>query len=233
MQKTVYSTESVHDPGTLIQRLPLRSQVRAVIRTWIVDGILRSGARIQEPGLAARLGVSRTPIREALLSLERDGFVRSEQGRGFTVVPLSVELIQHIYPLLGSLERLALRLIGPDAADACPQLRRINDQIGSSGKDTMRQFTLDRQWHELLLERCPDRRLLEMIKDHTALIRRFDGAVTRGVADLSMSCRQHADVLGAIEAGDIHAASDFLEEHWNACIEPVAKWLGDHAHGGG
>ena len=207
----------------MIQREPLRVQIRDVVRNWIVDGKLTHTDRLTEPDLADRLGVSRTPLREALLDLERDGFVLAEPGKGFRVVPLSIEMIHETYPIIGTLERLALRTCGSAAAQGCPGLRRINDKIAASQSRPERQFKLDRRWHELLLQSCSNKRLLKMIKDLTEVIRRFDRALVRGVADLSSSCRQHAEILDALEAGDVTDAADRLEQHWVGCIQPVER----------
>ncbi len=212
----------------MIHREPLRVQIRDVIRNWIVAGRLSPTDRLTEPALADRLGVSRTPLREALLDLERDGFVLAEPGKGFRVIPLSIEMIHETYPILGALERLALRTCGSAAAQGCLELRRINDKIGASKSHPERQFKLDRRWHELLLQPCPNKRLLTMIRDLTEIIRRFDRALVRGVADLSSSCRQHAEILDALEAGDVTDAADRLEHHWVGCIEPVERWLRKH-----
>ena len=212
----------------MIHREPLRVQIRDVIRNWIVEGRLSPTDRLTEPALAERLGVSRTPLREALLDLERDGFVLAEPGKGFRVIPLSIEMIHETYPILGALERLALRTCGSGAAQGCLELRRINNKIAESKSHPARQFKLDRRWHELLLQPCSNRRLLKMIRDLTEIIRRFDRALVRGVADLSSSCRQHAEILDALEAGDVTEAADRLEHHWVGCIEPVERWLRKH-----
>lgn len=111
----------------MIERSSLRTQVGDVVRKWITEGKLRPGIRIQEPKMAAQLGVSRTPLREALFQLERDGLVRSDPGKGFRVVPISVAMIREAYPILGALERLALHSSGPVVKRACGELRRIND----------------------------------------------------------------------------------------------------------
>lgn len=212
----------------MINRVPLRVQIRDVIRNWIVDGRLSHSNRLTEPAMAERLGVSRTPLREALLDLERDGFVIAEPGKGFRVLPLSVEMIHESYPILGTLESLALRSCGSAAAQSCTELRRINAKIAASKSHPDRQFKLDRQWHELLLHSCPNKRLIKMIRDLTEIIRRFDCALVRGVADLSTSCRQHTEILDALEAGDTTNAADLLEQHWVGCIEPVERWLQKH-----
>ncbi len=209
----------------MFERETLRGRVRDLLREWIIEGELQPGERIAEPDMAGRLGVSRTPVREALLHLEREGFVASEVGKGFRVVSVSIEMIHETYPIIGALERLALHQAGLPATEACRALRRINADLRDADRDTNRQCVLDKDWHVRLLEGCPNRRLLELITSHTQLIRRFDFGSRRGVADLEVSCRQHDEVLDDMEAGELEAAGIHLERHWVSCIEPVEAWL--------
>ena len=95
--------------GTRILRMPLRQEARKAVLEWILDGTLSPGSDVNEASLAASLGVSRTPLREALLALEQDGFLVSETGRGFRVVPLTERDVEEIYPMLWTLEGLAVR----------------------------------------------------------------------------------------------------------------------------
>jgi DNA-binding GntR family transcriptional regulator len=95
-----------------IQRLSLRDQVRDELAGWLNDGRLKPGQRLEEERLARAMGVSRTPLREALASLARDGLVDAVPHRGFRVPALSVEVVRDLYPIIGSLEALAVRLSG-------------------------------------------------------------------------------------------------------------------------
>src|SRR6516164_2816173 len=91
-----------------INKKPLREDVHALLRERIVSGGLMPGNRLQDVQLAAELGVSRTPVREALLRLEGEGLVESDPNRGFFVAPLSRKEVLEIYPIVWSLECLAL-----------------------------------------------------------------------------------------------------------------------------
>src|SRR3954467_9053025 len=94
------------------ERPHLRSSLREGIRDMIVRQELLPGRSIGEVALSRKLGVSRTPVREALLALEQDGLVRSRHGRGFTVVPLTRQEAADTYPIIWSLERLAIETDG-------------------------------------------------------------------------------------------------------------------------
>ena len=119
-------------------RAPLREDVRQIILDRILSGELPPGCRITESRLAAELGVSRTPLREALFNLESEGFVRSDLARGFSVAPLSVREVRESYPILQTLEVLAFRSIGQLAVTTAPDLRRINKELGAVAGDSER-----------------------------------------------------------------------------------------------
>lgn len=207
-----------------IERQPLREEVQQVLRDWIVEERLAPGSEIREPRLAAELGVSRTPVREALLALEREGFIRSTMNKGFAVTSVNEQVVRETYPILGALEALAVRLQGEALGAACPELLRLNERMRAGG-DGPTLYALDLEWHGLLWQGCPNARLVQTIEDLKQLARRFDGAYRRGMANLAGSCDQHAEIAEALGRGEIDLASRRLEAHWNEGIGVVLRWL--------
>ena len=92
-----------------------RTQLAKVIGEKIIRQELPAGRSIGEVALATELGVSRTPVREALLGLESDGLVRAQRGRGFIVQKLCADEARQTYPIIAALERLAVEASGPPA----------------------------------------------------------------------------------------------------------------------
>ncbi len=112
--------------------------------------------------MSAELGVSRTPVREALLQLEREGIVRSVPAKGFVVAPLSVEEVDDIFPMVSACTGWQLgERVRPTAAQV-QLLRAVNMNI-RMGADPAGVFVQDLNWHKLLLARCPNKRLLDLI----------------------------------------------------------------------
>src|SRR5713101_6738628 len=98
--------------ATALTRKPskrLRQDVLQALLKRIIEGTLKPATKIIESRLAAELDVSRTPLREALLHLEREGLVRSDLRRGFTVERLSAREVRETYPLLAALECFGVR----------------------------------------------------------------------------------------------------------------------------
>src|SRR3569623_316123 len=86
----------------------IRERLETALREMVVTGALEPGGKLNERVLAGRLGASRTPLREALLQLEREGLIRSDLRRGFTVEPLSAQEVREVYPMNACLDCLAV-----------------------------------------------------------------------------------------------------------------------------
>lgn len=208
-------------------RAPLRDDLRQVVLDRILSGELPAGSRITESRLAAELGVSRTPLREALFHLESDGFVRSDLARGFSVAPLSVREVRESYPILQALESLALRSMGPLAAAATPELRRINKQLAGAAGDSEKGRYLDHQWHDALLAACPNQRLLELIARLKETVSRYERLYMRDASLVAASVAQHLRIIEALEAGDFELAVKEIEENWHFALTMLLVRLGE------
>ena len=198
-------------------RAPLREDLRQIVLRRILSGELP----------AAELGVSRTPLREALFHLERDGFVRSDLARGFSVAPLSGREVREVYPILQSLESLALRSLGPVAAATAPELRRMNQELAEVAGDPEQGCAIDHRWHETLLSPCPNRRLIELIGPLRETVSRYERLYMRDRALVAASVAQHLLIVEALEAGDMDRAVRELEENWRFGLEMLLVSLGE------
>jgi len=208
-------------------RAPLREDIRQTVLDRILSGELPPGSRITESRLATELGVSRTPLREALFNLESEGFVRSDLARGFSVAPLSVREVRESYPILQTLEALALRSIGPLAVATAPELRRINQELAAVAGDPERGQLVDHQWHDVLLATCPNRRLLDLIARLKETVSRYERLYMRDASLVAASVAQHLRVIEALEAKELDRAVRELEENWRFALETLLVRLGE------
>ncbi|MBK7670035.1 MAG: GntR family transcriptional regulator [bacterium] len=191
-----------------------------------MNGELPPETRIEEIKISARLGVSRTPVREALIALEQEGLVCSRPHRGFVVVRPDVALVRESYPLLSALETTALRLAGFALRDAAPRLRELNGKLDRE-RQKSRQYDLDRAFHATLTAACGNARLLMLLKMERARVQLFDGSHERGMANLAGSVAEHAAIVEAIDRGETNTAIDLLAAHWANGSEVVARWLSE------
>jgi DNA-binding GntR family transcriptional regulator len=199
-------------------------QAYLALRGLIADGHFDDDERIEEIPLSERLGVSRTPVREALQRLACEGLVICRPNRGYRVVPAGEELVRESYPILGALEATAVRLSGPTLADAAPELEALIDAL-EQAEHPAAQYELDHDFHRRLVRDCGNARLLALIETERVRAQRFDGAHRRGTHDRRGSCAEHRAILGAIREGDYDGAAALVEGHWRRGVETVADWL--------
>jgi DNA-binding GntR family transcriptional regulator len=209
----------------VITRIPLGAQVHAEIIQLIQRGDLGPGARVRDSALAAQLGVSRTPVREALLRLAREGVLDADTGRGFRVRPLDRGELREVGAILAELEPLALRLAGEFPAERLDRLAEVARQLEQTRGEIGRTVELDETWHQLLIEGCPNRRLRELIATLRQVPRRYAYAYLRGAGRLSLSTVHHTRLLAALRAGDREAAARLVQRRWQRGIEEMETWI--------
>jgi len=197
------------------------------VRARIMSGELPAGARINEVHLARSLEVSRTPLREALTRLVGEAFVDVKPNRGFFVRPLSVEEVTQLYPIRARLDPWALSLAGIPGAAVQRELADLNQQIARSGADATAVVDLDDQWHELLVAACPNRVLVELIRQMMWRTRRYELLYFRTPAHVASAVRTHAKILASLRRDQLSVACRQLEDNMSeaspALLRAVAE----------
>ena len=169
--------------------------------------------------------MSRTPLREALLGLEREGFLRSEAGRGFFASPLTADDAEELYPILWTLEGLALASSPAPNPARIAELKRINADLARYERIPERALDHDRLWHDTLLAGCPKRRLVAMTDVLKDQARRYERAYMDDSGRVFVSTRQHEEILEALEAGEREKAVRLLESNWRVSLDFLLPWL--------
>lgn len=207
----------------LITRRRLREDVRDALLRMFTRGELTSGSRIKETDLAARLGVSRTPLREALMALEKEGYLESQPSRGFSVLPLTIEEVRETYPIIWSLEKLALELCDPADVDV-DRLKKLNAQLAEASDPAVSK-KLDTEFHATLVAASGNARLSQLLETLKLVARRYAAAHMRDERLLAGSRKQHSAIANACARGDLRKAAEVLEEHWRFGMENIIAWL--------
>jgi DNA-binding GntR family transcriptional regulator len=192
----------------------------------IVDGDLAPEAHVEEIKVSEQFGISRTPLREALIALEQEGLVRSRPRKGFIVVAPDEALVRESFPIMSALECAAVKLGGERLAANAQQLRALNRDLATE-RSKPRQYELDRQFHAALTEACGNARLLSLLEMERARLRLIDGSHRRGMANLDGSVAEHEQIIGDIERRDFELAAQKLAAHWEHGVEVVAAWMRD------
>jgi DNA-binding GntR family transcriptional regulator len=212
----------VHDLAIpKIVQLQLAEQVSGRLRELIFECRLLPGARLVERDLAELLGVSRTPVREALFQLRQEGLVTAPQGRGLFVSELDETEIAELYQAIAALERAALlhtrRADGALLAD----LAAARERFSASAPDPARAIAADGEWHEALTRACGNAKLLHLLRPLRALSRRYERAFFGETANLERSIREHRAIETLLRRGDLARAAEAIETHWLDNIAPM------------
>jgi DNA-binding GntR family transcriptional regulator len=202
----------------------LSHEIRRQLLDLIADGRLPAATPVHEATLARELGVSRTPLHEAMASLERDGLVESLGRRGWRIAGLREADARELYPVLGSLEALSVNLSNAMLLGAVDELRGLFERItraGQSPPDVV--LALESDWHSLLLAQCPNRTLVEILRPLVVRAFRFELAAAR--ENWPRKTGEIASVDESLARGDYRAAARFIEIHWRDRGESVTAWV--------
>ncbi len=198
-----------------IERRNLRSQVRDELLARMRTGLVQPGEGINEVQLATELGVSRTPLREALIALESEGQIESENGKGFRFVPLSAQEFEDLAPVMAALESLALELSPLD------ELRPIGVRLTALAAEFDQEVaqhslvvTKDDEWHGIMLSACPNRRLLDVIESVRGAFHRYESLLVPNDVMIERVAAEHADIAERLAAGDVPGAIVALKANW-------------------
>lgn len=201
------------------------------LRDLIVRGRLAPGGRLIETDVARRLGVSRTPVREALRRLQQEGYVRAERGghqARLSVTPLTRADAEELLAIVGALEGLAAgqasRLPKRARTVLARELTHLNDAFGGAGPDLDGLYRHDEEFHHRYVAAGGGGRLIAM---HDAIkpqaeryIRMYIGLLAN---DVSASVIEHAAVIEAIATGRPKAAERAVRDNWRHATDRIAR----------
>jgi DNA-binding GntR family transcriptional regulator len=194
------------------------------LRNRIVDGRLPPGERINEVHLSRDLGVSRTPLREALARLAQEGALRSVARIGYFVMALTVEEFEQIYAIRPLLDPPALRLAGIPSRSRLERLRELNERI-ENARDADTTIGLDDEWHLELVADCPNKVLIDLIRQFIQRTRRYEIALMRERRNVAVATSNHKAILSALRRRDLDAACAALRTNLETGREPILAWL--------
>lgn len=227
-------TDSAPSP---IQRRNLGSDVYRILRDRILRQELHAGEKLSDLHLSNELGVSRTPIREALLQLVQDGIVSAAPNRGFFVATISPKDVEEIFDLRAALETFALRTLAQgdhrtDYEHALAELEHVERLIRFAKSDQEREdaaeafLQTDRDFHSWLVEQAGNSRLTSIVTSlwaQVAIYQQF-GAELPGWMEIALN--QHRTIIQHLLEGNIQGAEDTLAAH---ILDMKARVLADLA----
>lgn len=203
-------------PHGIHKRSLLRDDVYESIRDAIVNGTFKPGERLRDPELEAWLGVSRTPIREALLRLERAGLIIAQPGRATIVAPYDPASTVNAQQVVASLHELAARLAVPKLTgrhlaamtEANTRFKRAleNDDVEAA-------LAADDDFHGVFVSSCGNSMIPDVLEQALPLLRRVERQRFSSFAGRH-SVAQHADITRLAGMGDADGAALASRENW-------------------
>jgi DNA-binding GntR family transcriptional regulator len=193
-------------PGQGLSRISIGEQVRLYVRRLIFDGVLRQGQRVPQDAIAQTLGVSRIPVREALIALEREGWMTIIPNRGVFVNALDESSVGDHYELYGLFYGFAVRRAverqGPELAE---RLAPLQGRIAEC-EDVTRLHELTLDFHRIVVEAANSPRLRSMIRQMTSIVPGNFFELVPGAADVEREGT--AAIVRAIQEGDAARADE-------------------------
>lgn len=195
---------------------PLRDVVCETLREAIRSGVLKPGERLMEIQLAEELGVSRTPVREAIRRLELEGCVIMMPRRGTYVANISIRDINEVFEIRTSLESLSSGLAAERITDEeLERLQRLLVEIGAhiESGDMDKIVKTDTEFHDLLYQASRNQRLVGIISNLREQLTRFRTTSMSYPGRLKATLEEHRIIVEAIAQGDVKAARKAAEYH--------------------
>ena len=208
---------------------PLGDMVYESLREAIITQMLKPGERLMEIELADEMGVSRTPVREAIRKLESEGYVVMIPRRGAYVAGLSIKDVNEVFEIRGALEGLAAELAAARAtAEEIEEMEKnlAQEAVHFESSDLLKTIEVDTRFHELIYKASRNGKLLGMIRDLREQVQRFRTTTLAVPGRLKFALDEHRKIVEAIASRDAvlarRAAVEHIESAENAMLEVIS-----------
>ena len=207
-------TTSLFQP--MMESRPIREIAYEVLKHAIITGEIPAGERIVETDYAERLHISRTPLREALRKLERDGLVEYVLRRGVVVRAFTIADVEEIYTIRNALEMLTLPAIvrnatAEDVAALKERLREMDEVMEHGDIETLSPMA--RAFHSQLTGLCRQNRILRVIEGQDEFITRFSAMAIRQENRRTQAHDEHYKLVEYVEKRDLEHLEKLMRKH--------------------
>ncbi|WP_077963009.1 GntR family transcriptional regulator [Ensifer adhaerens] len=202
-------------PGP-IRRTALHDTLVSHLRDMIIEGDLSPGTRLHEGQLGEQLGVSRTPLREAIKYLASEGLVELVPSRGAVVKRFSAKDVHDMLTVLQTLEELAGKLACEAASDAgIAEVRALHDEMVGRYKagDRLQYYKLNQQIHSAIVQLAANVALVDMHAVLQTRLKRIRFIGHEGPEKWAAAVSEHEEMIVALEARDKARLSEVLGRH--------------------
>lgn len=201
---------------TMGENLPLRDAVFYTLRDAILKGTLPPGQHLMEMQLAMQLGVSRTPVREAIRKLELEGLVLMIPRKGARVAAISEKSLKDVLEVRRALEELSVTLACKRIKPAMiKQLRELNEEFHEAcrGTDVVKIAQIDESFHQCIYQASENKRLLQILNQLQNQMYRYRVEYIKNTERRKMLHDEHETLIQRIEEGNVEAAVNCIRQH--------------------
>ncbi|TAI48792.1 GntR family transcriptional regulator [Flagellimonas allohymeniacidonis] len=207
----------------MIQPQILRDQVKEHLLKQIGKGELQIGKTINLAALSRKIGISVTPIREALSQLEHARIIKAIPNRGFIVQKLGATEAEHLYDTIAQLEVMALE----NSRFSPSSIADLNNilQKSSVTQNLDERIQLRFRFHEILVQSCNNPILVQIVTDLKTRLLFYEQALQQDVSFYEQIDAQHKAVIEAIEEDNVPTAALILKMHWVNALKHIQNQL--------
>lgn len=205
---------------------PLREVVFETLRDAIAQGVLKPGERLMEIQIADQLGVSRTPVREAIRKLELEGYVIMMPRRGTYVSSLSIKDVNELFEIRTILDSLASGLAAERITEEeLEQLQRLLLEIshGIKNKDMEKIVDADMRFHDVLYKASRNDRLVGILHNLREQLTSFRSKSMAYPGRIEATLEEHRKIVDTIAQGDVEGAKKAAEYHMESSENTLLK----------
>ena len=213
--------------------LPLRDVVFQTLRQSILTGQMEPGERLMEVQLAEELGVSRTPVREAIRMLELEGLVVMIPRRGAQVAAITKQDLRDVLEVRATLERLAARLACERfTEEGYRNLEKANREFAHlarlRNKSVVDITNADVHFHDVIYQATGNRRLIQIVQNLQEQMYRYRMEYVRDLSSHENLIAEHTDIIRALEARDETKAEEIVVTHISNQAKEILRLINEH-----
>jgi DNA-binding GntR family transcriptional regulator len=200
-----------------IQRTFVRQEAYIRLRGWILDGTLAPGAQLRDKELGEQLGVSRTPIREALLKLEDEGLVKTKPNSSTVVSSIDFHNAFHLYSIVWTLERLALgQAFGSITDEHIQNMIDANERFlqKMKARDRFSALEADYDFHSVYIKLSHNHEIEKIISEIKTKLKRLDLYYFDKIKNAFLSYDEHKQIVEALKQRNLSLALEAVEHNW-------------------
>lgn len=208
--------DSTSPLSKLTRPLSLRETVLEQLRAAIITGEIAEGELVSAPTLGQALGVSATPVREAMMDLAREGLVETIKNKGFRVTAMTPQELNDLTEIRLLIEPPAMHRIAGNLDEAmCADLLRLANacQVAAESQDLVEYLRNDREFHALVLSETGNRQLVELATSLRIRTRMYGIATLAADGKLAQSAREHQRLVELLRDGDGDGAEQLMRAH--------------------